>query len=479
MTLALPREGRRGRLVARSAVLGIFVGSVIACASSASPDSSDPVVVTLQTPKLRPAYSGYEAPPSGMVQASCAGFNAIADFNARKAAIDAYCAPIQNAGVFPSPGGNECWCSGGSDPCETLGCNAVDPACKCKAPKVCKDVGGGKGACEAPDVVLPDAGGLDAACDPTPKDQNSTGIPIRVNLGYQFPGGAAVCPQLVAIPFVGPALFSPSGGIGFSVDVQYDKSKTWKAVCAEEDKTTFGAGISANICGLTATGRWEKSTTDLAQHCVSCDPPPGACGAVACTDHSETQTRQVTITRSFDFPLGGGSSNGDTCEIGGGAPSRRWLDWLKSHLQLSASVGGGWNGRTGEMSRAGPGDCVTCAPCQTKNENNNIFLQASARAAISTPSWLFVSGSAYGELTGRAGVGRTDQTTTCTAPPSTCGGYDANASVTLRLGVSASVFGFSAGGSIGYTCRWSSSWSTCADAPPNMAECGWSQPTDP
>ncbi|MFO0675751.1 MAG: hypothetical protein U0169_04415 [Polyangiaceae bacterium] len=356
------------------------------------------------------------------------------------------------AGVWPTRGfddpESECWCSGGCDP--------------------------------GPDASAPDAGAdADAeagaplcSTEPTypPPQTLDTG---RLELGYDVPEPAAgfVCGQLAAIPYVGQALFSPGGGLGFTVDIQAQESSQWKPTCVEETSTSFAAGITVNICSLEAMGRWERTRGLKNQRCVNCDPEPATCGDVACRDESETQTRQASLSRTFAIPLG---SSG--C---GSAPSSRWIDWIKRNVNVSASLGGGWTG-TGRDSLRSPGPATcdqTCTACDTRYDKNSVFVQARGTASMSTPTWGGISGMASVSVFGRAGVGREDETSTC-APA--CGGYDAEALVSLRLSVSAGAFGYRIGKSVGYTCQWRNSWSTCPNAnAQNRNVCRWSNPTDP
>jgi len=336
---------------------------------------------------------------------------------------------------------------------------------------------------EGPPPVTPDAGPKPDAttCATEPEYPPSTSTDTgRLSLGYDLPDPAAswACAQLAAIPYVGQVLFSPTGGIGFTADAQSQETNEWKSTCREEISSSLGIGITVNICSLEAQGRWEKQNTQALQHCVNCEPPPSSCGDVACSEAIENQTRQASLTRTFSIPLGGGggSSSGG---CGGTPPSSRWLDWIRRHVNVSASVGGGWNGRSDTNARQpGQANCnEKCTACNTEYDKNSIFLQATGTASVSTPTWNGISGSAFVSLSGRVGVGREDQTSTCSPA---CGGYDADASITLRMGISAGAFGYRVGASVGYTCAWRNSWSSCPGAADNnRRECRWANATDP
>jgi len=355
--------------------------------------------------------------------------------------------------------------------------------CTTAMPCMANGSGGTPAPCPCVDTPPPpppppppvDAGMCDGAPTYPPPNNTDTG---RRSIGFNVPEPAAgwACGQLFAIPYLGQVLFSPGGGIGFSADSQNTHKDEWSATCKHAVANSSAAGITVNICGLEGQGRFDDKDTKTDYHCLDCDPPPPACGDLACSDYNHTLTRLASVSKTFPIGFGG---NPTTCDAaGGGGPSSRWIDWIKRSMNLSVTVGGGWNGDSIDDIRAkGMGTCSDCTPCETHKDKNNVFLTATGRAEMSTPSWGGLSGSAFLSLTGRVGAGREDQTSTCMAA---CGGFNANALITLRMGISVGAFGFTAGQSIGYTCRWSQSWSTCTNGgADDVSECGWASGTDP
>lgn len=414
--------------------------------------------------------------------------------------VTTYC-PLANAPLIENIPPNDpeyqegsislCWydqakhycCYGGSGPKDPArydvnwygdggpGAQNVD-LCACPSNQTCNALGN----CEAPSG---DAGPPPPACSSTPtyppRRSDDTG---RLAFGFQVPDPTATwaCTQLSAVPYVGQALFTPTGGLSISADVQVTATDEWQPTCKHRRTSSTGVGVQVNICSLRIDGRYDDRRTTLDQHCVDCNPTSATCGNIACTDETRTLTRQATISRSFPISLARSSSN-DSC--GGDPPRSDWLDWILENVSIDATLGGGWTGSSLDTTRTlqDPTCGQPCADCETHLERNNVFLQASAMASLSTPTIAGFSGSAFVSIAGRVGVGREDQTSTCVA---TCGGYNALAEITLRAGVSAGAFGYRFSRSVGYTCRWNTTWSDCPNASDtNTSGCGWATATDP
>lgn len=357
-------------------------------------------------------------------------------------------------------------------PCTDMGGGTPAP-CPCNA----TDGGGDANVGDASDGS--DAGMCTGGEPPYPPPNNPP--PIRTTVSFDLPEPMAsfACTQLSAIPYAGPLLFSGSG-VGFSAEVQESSTDEWRATCHHETSKTSGGAISVNMCGLEAKGSFSKTNGTAEDQCLNCGPPP-SCGDLTCSTAKEKIERQAELSRSFDIPLGGNKD--PCCEVAcspAGAPKKKWVDWILGNVNLSANVGGGWNGTsTKEAARGGesPSCGGACADCDTNTDKNTIFLQVGADASMSTPSWGGVSGSASVSIKGRASVSNEETTSTC--GPS-CGGMSAAASVSMRMSISAGAFGYSVGQSVGYTCRWAKSWSTCKSGPnEDTSSCGWSEPTEP
>jgi len=291
---------------------------------------------------------------------------------------------------------------------------------------------------------------------------------------FEFRDGAAsaVCAFVSKIPYVGPVLFT---GDGVSISGTYISKKTdeWKPTCQQVSSASSTVKPEAIVCGLQLDGQLTLKDVDTKAYCVDCGPP-ATCdkSQVACSQHADVTSVDVNISKVWDIGLGA-----QACTL---SPQKKtWKQWLLSNTTLSVRAGVGVGGtKTATERTAGAATaCPTCAACSATEFDGHINVSAGARAELTAPSWIGVSGSAYVDLTGQARGGYTGTTSTC-APY--CGGPYVRASATLELGLRASAFFVSYNGAWRWTCRLRKSFSTCPGAGgQDVAQCGWAEPEDP